>query len=191
MILDHLLPKCYLGGQAFHFRMWTGHHLSPGGLCWGWYKTSSVLRCLHTNEAVHQLKYNCDHHISYIQCSVLFSNSTNTLSKSNEMYLAVQPANGNRTNVLFARLKYAVSSLSTSLYSILLILLLSQVLCIAPYTYAEKFYQGFYYFLWDCHCYQRGYVTCSLHRKQVVKQRFKHRSIQRRSLNTWSLASIV
>ena len=23
MILDHLLPKCYLGGQAFHFGMWT------------------------------------------------------------------------------------------------------------------------------------------------------------------------
>ena len=122
---------------------------------------------------------------------VLFFNSTNTLSKSNGMYLAVQPANGNRTNVLFAQLKYAVSSLPTSLYSILLILLLSQVLCIAPYTYAEKFYRGFYYFLWDCHCYQRGYVTCSLHRKQVVKQRFKHRSIQRRSLNTWSLASIM
>lgn len=56
--------------------------------------------------------------------------------------MAVQPANGNRTNVLFAQLKYAVSSLSTSLYSILLILLLSQVLCIAPYTYAEKFYRG-------------------------------------------------
>lgn len=94
-------------------------------------------------------------------------------------------------NVLFAWLKYAVSSLSISLHSILLILLLNQVLGIAPYTYAEKSYWGFYYFLWDCYCYQRGYVTCSLHRKQVVKQRFKHRTIQLRSLNTWSLASIM
>ena len=143
------------------------------------------------NEAIHQLKYNCNHHISYIQCSVLFFNSTNALSKSNGIYLAVQPANGNRKNVFFAWLKYAVSSLSTSLHLILLILLLNQVLCIAPYTYAEKFYWGFYYFLWDCYCYQRGYVTCSLHRKQMAKQRFKHRSIQLHSLNTWSLVSIM
>lgn len=139
MILDHLLPRCCLGGQAFHFGMWIWPYTQI--------QNQFCIKILAHNEAIHQLKYNCNHHISYIQCSVLFFNSTNALSKSNGIYLAVQPANGNRKNVFFAWLKYAVSSLSTSLHLILLILLLNQVLCIAPYTYAEKFYWGFYYFL--------------------------------------------